>query len=76
MRTLSRAELKTVMGGKLPGQGYCSYFGTCTTWPPSPEYDPDDPAAANEAQAIADEECSLNTTYKSCCTTVDCPGAD
>ena len=74
---LSRAEMKNVLGGLLPGGGYgqatCSYFGTCQgyTGAPTNTYDPDNTGLANSMQNDADKWCLAHA----CCTNADCAGA-
>ncbi|MBS1917687.1 MAG: hypothetical protein JST87_15560 [Bacteroidetes bacterium] len=77
---LTREQLKNVLGGDSGsggsggtyGLGFCSFFGTCGTWPVI-MYNSDNPDAANQAQNHADSVCMILGT---CCTDVDCPGAD
>jgi len=70
---LSRTEMKEIRGGKAMGQGSCSFFGSCSSWP-SIAYDPDNTTQATIAQIIADEFCETGAG-KNCCSNADCPGA-
>jgi hypothetical protein len=72
MKTLSRSELKNVMGGLGGGWAICTFCASIGCNLPSITYDGSDSAAANDAQAQADKACYAND----CCENVDCPGAD
>ncbi len=68
MKTLSRGEMKNVLGGFA--LDHCTWSGLCAN-PPSINYTEGEGWAADRAQAAADAWCYAND----CCTNVDCPGA-
>ena len=72
MKTLSRSELKNVMGGLAnPGWAICVFCASSDCNVPRITYDPTDAEAACEAQEQADRACYA----LDCCENVDCEGA-